>query len=123
MRKMKRRYIEILRIELEDLKEDLELLIEESKRDRRDGCLTDHVFFANLALFKNELLGVDTFFKIVNEIDPEEFEDVNALVGHLRTVFREKVKFYDLAEAINVCVERKLMKVARYVTQGPENTV
>ena len=123
MRRMKRRYIEILRIELEDLKEDLELLIDESKRDRKSGRLTDHVFFANLALFKNELLGVDTFFKIVNEIDPEKFEDVNGLVDHLRTVFREKVKFYDLAEAINVCVERKLMKVARYVTQSSGNTV
>lgn len=123
MRKIKKRFIEILRIELADLKEDLELLIDESKKERKNGRLTDHVFFANLALFKNELLSVDAFFKILNEIDADEFENLDSLLDHLRKVFREKVHLCGLAEAVNVCVERKLKKVAHYVTQKRNDTM
>ena len=115
--------MEILRVELDDLKEDLELLINESEKERRNGRLTDHVFFANLALFKNELLGVDAFFKIIDGTDPDVFENLDDLLAHLRSAFREKVRVYGLAQAVNVCVERKLKKVAHYVTQKPDMTL
>ena len=122
MRKIKKRYMEILYIELDDLKEDLELLIDESEKERKNGRLTDHVFFANLALFKNELLGVNAFFKIMEYTDPDAFENLDDLLSHLRSAFQEKVRVCGLARAVNVCLERKLQKVARYVTQKPDLT-
>ena len=119
--------MEILRVELDDLKEDLELLINESEKERRNGRLTDHVFFANLFLmffpFSKIILGVDAFFKIIDGTDPDVFENLDDLLAHLRSAFREKVRVYGLAQAVNVCVERKLKKVAHYVTQKPDMTL
>ena len=117
MRQQRKHYLQILRIELEDLKEDLELLIEECKQSRESERITDHVFLANLTLFKNELLGVDEFFKILDETDHSQFDNLDTLTDHLRKCFREKIETYGLAEAVNICIERKLDKVARYVTQ------
>ena len=37
---------------------------------------------------------------------------------YLRIRFKEKMDAYSIAKAVYVCIERKLMKVARYVTQG-----
>ena len=117
MRQYMKHYLSILRIELEDLKEDLEMLIDECRQNREDERITDHVFLANLTLFKNELLGVDEFYKILDETDYKQFKDLDAMIEHLRKRFREKIKTYSLAEAVNVCIERKLKKVAKYVTQ------
>ena len=122
MRKMKKRYMEILNIELDDLKEDLERLVQDTKEKRQNGRLTEHVYLANLTLFKNELLGVDAFYKIMEKTDPDAFENLDALLNHLRNAFREKVRVCGLARAVNVCVERKLRKVARYVTQKADLT-
>ena len=74
MRQIKKHYLEILRIELEDLREDLQLLIDECQRNRENGKITDYVFLENVTLFKNELLGVDEFFKIIDTIDTAQYE-------------------------------------------------
>ena len=113
----KKHYLQILRIELEDLREDLELLIDECNKRYEKEAITEHVFLANLALFKNELLGVDEFYRIMDETDPETFDTLESMVEYLRTCFREKIKQYGIAEAVNICIERKLEKVAKYVTQ------
>ena len=117
MRLKKRHYLQILKIELEDLKEDLDLLINESTERYKQEQITDHVFLANLTLFKNELLGVNEFFLIVDQTDPEACSTLDELIEGLRRKFQEKVEKHGIANAVNICIERKLMKVARYVTQ------
>jgi hypothetical protein len=102
---------------LEDLREDLEMMIEECKGNYEKEAITEHVFMANLTVFKNELLGVDEFFKIVDETEPDTFENLDAMVEHLRERFKQKIDTYGLAEAVNVCIDRKLGKVAKYVLQ------
>ena len=117
MHHIKEKYLAILRIELEDLHEDIEGLIRHATEERESGHLTNYVFMENLALFKNELLGVDAFDRILDELDLETFATLEEMVAYLKTDFREKVKSVGLAEAIDVLVERKLDKVLHYVTQ------
>lgn len=117
MRNLKGKFIGILRVELRDLQEDIEDLIEQTTKERERGNLTNYVFIQNLALFKNELLGVNAFGRILDELDVEPFGTLDELVDHLKSSFRARVKAAGLAEAINVYVERKVDKVRRYVTQ------
>ena len=117
MQKIKKRFMEILYIELDDLKEDLERLVDETENQRKKGILTEHVYMANLALYKNELLGVKSFNHILDHTDPSGFANLDDLLSHLRHSFQEKVRVGGRARAVNVCVERKLRQVARYVTQ------
>ena len=120
MRRINEFYISILRIELKDLQEDIEVLIQKCTEERERGNLTNYVFMENLALFKNELLGVDAFGRILDETDPKAYDALDEMVEDLKQKFQAKVKASGLAEAINVYVERKLRKVARYVTQESE---
>ena len=117
MHHIKERYLAILRIELEDLYEDIEGLIKQTTKERESRNLTNYVYMENLALFKNELLGMDAFGRILDELDLETFATLEEMVDYLKTDFREKVKSVGLAEAIDVLVERKLDKVLHFVTQ------
>jgi len=115
MLNVNRKYLEILRVEIAGLEEDIRVLIEHCKQERESGRLTNYVFMENLALFENEILGVNMFRNIVDEIDPDRFDSLDALVSHLKDTFREKLQERGLVKLISVYVSRKLDKVARYV--------
>ena len=114
----KRNYLRILDLELEDLREDLQCMIEECTRKWQEGKLTNYVHRENVATFKSEMIGLETFRRIVAETDPEEFPDLESMVEHLKRRFHEYIRTAGIPEAVNVCIDRKLNKVARYVTQG-----
>jgi len=110
-------YLAILKIEMADLQGDIQILIDECTKAKEEGGVTNYVFMENLALFKNELLGVDTFEKVIEDTNPASFRTLDSLVDHLSRTFREKTKAFGLAEVINIYVARKLDKVRKYVTQ------
>ena len=118
MREIKKYYLKILRIEIEDLMEDIEFLIEESKKERESELLSNYVFWENITIFKNELSGVNSFFKVLDETDPDQFETLDEMVDHIRSIFKKKIKEYGLVEAVNLYVNRKIIKVRQYVTCG-----
>ena len=115
MQKIKRNYLNILKIELEDLHQDIESLIEECKKERERGHLSKYVCLENLAMFKRELLSMDNFFKVLNEINPDDFETLDEMIVYLKNCFISKVNEHGFAEAIGFYVERKLEKVAKYI--------
>jgi len=113
----KRNYLRILDLELEDLKEDLQCMIEECTRRWQEGQLTNYVHRENVATFKSEMIGLDTFRRIVEETDPEEFPDLESMAEYLKKRFHRYICAAGIPEAVNICIDRKLNKVARYVTQ------
>jgi len=115
MRDKKRRFIEILRIELEDLKEHIDELIAQSKDAFEGRELSKRVYLENLAVLGNELLGVGTFSHILDELDIDDFDTLEAMIQHLEQKFTAEVESCGLAPAINVFVKRKIDKVARFV--------
>ena len=117
MRNVNEAYLAILKIEMADLHDDIQVLIDECTKEREQGGLTNYVFMENLALFKNELLGVDAFQKVIDDTDIGSFPTLDEMVDHLTVTFREKAKVCGLAEVINIYVARKLDKVRKYVTQ------
>ena len=118
MPETRKKYLAILKLELEDLHEDIETVIQQTTKERESGSLTNNVFMENLALFKNELLGVDAFGRILDELDLGAFTSLEEMVDYLKTDFRAKVKAVGLAEVIDLLVERKLDKVMQYVAQA-----
>lgn len=111
----RKKYLKILRIEIEDLQDDIGGLIAECKKEVETGILSNYVFLQNLTIFKKELLSLGVFFKILDSIDTEQYESLDDMIDFIRTSFSEKIKEYDLIQAINVYVERKLIKVKKYV--------
>lgn len=117
MHNRKKCFLQILEIELEDLREDIDLLIDHCRQEEHDGHLTEHVFFSNIALFRNEERGLDQFLTIVHETSPDQFSDMEALIRHIKDAFAEKIRECGLAPFIDTLVERKIEKVIRYVNQ------
>ena len=119
MRSVKKNYLAILSIELDDLKEDIEHLISELEKNKHEHRCTEHVFLHNLTLFRNELLGVNAFHKILEEINSEDYMTLEAMIAEIKSRFKLRVEMYGLAQVINILIERKLDKVLKYVEQQP----
>lgn len=115
MSKVNKKYVQILRLELEDLEIDIQKLIEHCEQTSKTSTLRANVFLENLALFNNELLAVDIFEKMLDKIDVDKFETLDDLVQHIKSGFEQKVNALGLARAITRMVNRKLEKVADYV--------
>ena len=115
MSKAYKKYIQILKLELEDLEIDIQKLIENCEETSKTSDLSQNVFLENLALFNNELLGLNIFEKMLDQIDVNELESLEDLVEIIKKSFETKVEELGLAKAINRMVERKLFKVADYV--------
>ncbi len=114
---MKKKYLKILRIEIEDLKYDVEGLIEECNKEREIGQVSEYVCLENLVIFRRELLGLGVFTQILDSIDTDRFENLDEMIEFIRKSFIEKLKELNLLKAIIHYVERKLDKVKKYVNQ------
>lgn len=112
MQNIIKNFLAILKVEIEDLQADLELLIAECQRKKDEGKITDYVYMENMALFRHELQATNTFSRIVEKTDYSQFQNLEELINFLRDSFREG----GYVRAINICIERKINKVARYVT-------
>lgn len=115
MRTVLEKYVQILKLELEDLEIDIQKLIENCEKTSKTSDLKINVFLENLQLFNNELLAVDIFAKMLDKLDINDFDSLDDLVRHIKQSFEAKVDALGLAKAINRMVDRKLEKVADYV--------
>ncbi len=116
MRKVLEKYVQILKLELEDLEIDIQKLIENCEKTSKTSDLKINVFLENLQLFNNELLAVDIFEKMLDKLDVSKFDSLDDLVRHIKQSFEAKVDALGLAKVITRMVDRKLQKVADYVS-------
>jgi hypothetical protein len=117
MHEIKKNYLKILRIEINDLHADIEQFIDATKKEKEKGILTNYVFLENLTVFKNELFGIDYFFKVLDETNPVEFKTLDEMIEHIRKNFAKIISRSCISKEITCYIERKLVKVKKYVTQ------
>jgi len=115
VRDLKRKYIQILKLELEDLEQDIEVLISDCLDRREKQGTSSYVFLENIALLKREVLGVERVSAMLDRFDLNQYATVAELVEALDRRFHELVSQHDLVEAVYHFLQRKLQKVARYV--------
>jgi len=117
MRDKKRHFLDFMHIECQDLREDIEFLIEEAKQKYDSDKITERVFLENTTLFENELLGIEEFLGILLATDSTSFETLDDMIAHLKSAFDTRLKSEGLAKAIQICIDRKLNKVAKYMKE------
>ncbi|MDO9548690.1 MAG: hypothetical protein Q7J65_06995 [Candidatus Marinimicrobia bacterium] len=115
MKNQLRNFIEILKLELDDLQDDIHSLKKICERKLKDGLITNYVQMENMALYDNELHAINSFRNILNETNPENFDSLEKLVFHLDENFKATMKSCAYAKAGHICIERKMLKVAKYV--------
>jgi len=86
--------------------------------------LSNYVFSENLTVIRRELLGVDSFFRLIDETEIDRFASLDDLIASLTNTFRGMVRESGLPAVIESYVERKLLKVKEYVlARGSADTV
>ncbi|NCC53338.1 MAG: hypothetical protein EOM20_19300 [Spartobacteria bacterium] len=115
MRDVKKFFLRFLEVELDDLKEDLDLLAEQCRRHSSGDRPTEHVVMANLALFNKELLGVGKFSQLIHSVKTEEYETLDEMVQALKKMFAERIAKCDLPPAVRLYIDRKIDKVVKYM--------
>jgi len=107
--------MKILKIELEDIEEDIQTLLDLASQRKKEGQITNYVFFHNVALFKNEISGINNFIQCLDTLDPGAYENLDALIAVIDDLYKQRTKDHHFPEGVYAMVHRKLKKIARYV--------
>jgi hypothetical protein len=73
MRNIIKNFLMILKVEIEDLAADIELLLAENQRKKEAGTITDYVFSWKIKPFSARFTGVQSFNRILEQTDPAGF--------------------------------------------------
>ena len=120
MRDKYQKYLKVLKIELEDLEEDLRIMAEiYGEREKRDE-ITQYVFLENLSLLKQEIAGIEQILHSLDSIEVSNFQSLENMVEHVDSLFRHKTDDADFPEAVYALVKRKLLKVSKYIHSGED---
>ncbi|MBN1686170.1 MAG: hypothetical protein JW852_05920 [Spirochaetales bacterium] len=115
MKEKIRKYTKILRIELEDLQEDLLMMAEIYHQRELKREITDYVFLENLSLLQSEIAGIDNIINSLQDINPDEFSSIEEFAGFISEQFKKKTLDAGFPESVFALVNRKLVKVSRYI--------
>ena len=118
MKDLKRKYIKVLKIELEDLNEDINMYMEKIIQDKDCGEITNYVFMENLALLKNEIIGIEAVNNYLDSLDIDELETIDDIIEKIKTDLERKLREDGIAHALTVYLERKIDKVKTYVMEA-----
>jgi hypothetical protein len=111
----KGKYLKLLAIELEDLRDDLETLIANCLERMERKEITKYVCFENMAVLRNEILSIDSVSQILSSVDVDDYDDLDALMNDLDLRFWEKLKEHGFPQGPRRLIRRKLEKVLQYM--------
>ncbi|MFZ5351319.1 MAG: hypothetical protein ACOZCL_01205 [Bacillota bacterium] len=114
MKDLKKKYIKMIRLEFDDLKEDIELLIENEREKMESGKISNYVFMENLTTLKHEIMSIESFENEVEKIDTAGCSDFNELVEKIKCIFIKKFKEFGFSETSIEILLRKLEKINKY---------
>jgi PP-loop superfamily ATP-utilizing enzyme len=115
MKALQKKFISILRAELEDLIEDIELLMSVEKERFAKNEITNYVYMENTALFKNEIACLNDFIRLAAGIRLEDFDSLEKLGSYIEEEFKNRRQEHEYQQAVMSFVSRKIAKVINYV--------
>ncbi|MBN1834499.1 MAG: hypothetical protein JW820_01550 [Spirochaetales bacterium] len=112
------KFLDVLRIELQDLEEDLDELVELYKKRADSHDITNYVYLENKGLLVNELRCVASILDSLSEVDASRYESVDAMIDDLERLIGERASACGFPEVVTRLVRRKIAKVRQYIAEG-----
>ncbi|WP_455382453.1 hypothetical protein [Salinispira pacifica] len=116
MKNLLKKFQKILLVEIEDLHDDLDLFIEVINDRHREHQITDYVYNENLAILRNEVLGLEDCFRGCAELEAGDVTNAAELAAALKTRFRERLASHGYVPALNSLLAKRIDKIAAYLT-------
>jgi hypothetical protein len=113
----KRKFLEVLRIEIDDLAEDVAALEALTRGRGATGEITDYVLRENVAVLERELRGVAAVRACLAAVRAEDYAALDDLLDALRLRLADRIRCGGFDPVVRSLVERKIAKVASYVRQ------
>ncbi|SHO53352.1 hypothetical protein [Anaerocolumna xylanovorans] len=84
------KYVDILRIELNDLINEINEHVETSHQEHNDRVIKNFTYHGNLTIYEKQLEGIKQTAKLLEEMDLSDYESINDLAKDLT----ERMKSY-----------------------------
>jgi hypothetical protein len=111
----RRKCLAVLRIEINDLAEDIGLLLERTRERAARGEITEYVLRENVAVLERERHGVEAVAACLEGVEPQDYADLDRLIEALRARFASCLSDHGFDPVVGRLIERKVAKVAGYV--------
>ena len=113
------KFIRLLRLEIESMHDEVELILNSLHERHARHEITDYVHNENGAILRNELLGLESFIRDELVIDPTRGQSVDALVKEVRLSLRQRCAERDYVPALFHLIDRRLSKIEAYLDSTP----
>lgn len=118
MRERVSKFLRILKIELEDLEEDINTLAELTEERRQQHTITEYVSLENISLLRQEFSGIKAVVDRLDSIQLDPNQSFQEFVDSLKEQIKQVVIASAYPNAVNIFIERKIQKVADYFEQN-----
>jgi hypothetical protein len=135
MQRIRRRFLKLLVIEMESLKEELEIIIGTLDERLRNHEITDYVRNENFAVLRNEVLGVQECIRNCAEselsdggtsdggTELSEAQSVEELAETIKSCMRRRLEDHGYVPAVYNLVDRRVDKIAAYLSVDADSPV
>ncbi|OQY33089.1 MAG: hypothetical protein B6241_09085 [Spirochaetaceae bacterium 4572_59] len=108
-------FIKILRVELEEIENDINLLIElyQSRYEKHE--ITHYVQQENGALLEREISCLKKLLPVLSTFPTEEYQDNESFIAGLKVFLDNFVKENQFPHAVFLLAEHKIQKVVKYI--------
>lgn len=114
----RKKFLRILRLEMEDLEDHILEMVSDYRRREERHEITEHVCFGNVAVLSNEDCAVRHFRRILDAIRPEDYASLDMMIEDIRGQFEREVGVAGLSRAACLFAQRKIQRVRAYVTHA-----
>ncbi len=115
MRDALHRFIGILKIELEDLEEDINDLLELCQKRKNSQEITNYVYLENKSLLLNEIAGIKSLIDNLGNLDTRQFRCQDEMFQEIDGLIHSRTRDCAFPEAVYSLVKRRLDKVIQFL--------
>lgn len=113
-----RHYLRLLKVELLDLLEDIDLVKDRIEARFSSDEITSYVKMENEAILTKESGAIDKILAIVDEIDPSIYKSIADFETAAMGLFRKRLEPLEEPEAVFKLLERKMAKIRAFIESG-----
>lgn len=115
MKDLYRKFLKILRVELEDLQEDFDLFIGVMDSRHESGQITDYVYNENLAVIRNEVMGLKDCIRGCEDYGLLGKAPVDEIAAAIKHRFHERLREHGYVPALYALLDKRIDKIASYL--------
>lgn len=116
MKDLCRKFLKLLLVELEDLGEDLAFFTEMMERRHRSGQITDYVYQENLAVLRNEVMGLADCLRGCADLELMGGKSVAEISAGVKARLHERLKERGYVPALFALLDRRIDRIAAYLS-------